>query len=210
MQAVHGVKALNRQSVRERKRRFRALDLFVNMGDGLEDWKVFRTLNPGFLPDIAYVGASHLTSLEGKAEKKPMIYWYRDALRKVWRYMDPDGVYLDALLGLEWDIRLFQDWDESIAGAGTLGRSVPHANWHTGEIVIEFKTEFQTALFALMRDHWRAKVCPECGQYFIADKTAQSYCSPACYAEMKRKYALNYWRAKGSARRARKRRKKQK
>ena len=52
-----------------------------------------------------------------------------------------------------------------------------------------------------MQSRWRAKICPECGKYFVATKTAQSYCSARCYEEMKRKRALDYWRETGSVNR---------
>lgn len=79
-------------------------------------------------------------------------------------------------------------------------------DWQHGEITYQFETQFQEALYLLMRESWRAKVCPSCGKYFIADKPAQRHCSSACYGDMKRKRAMEWQRnARREAKRKRKR-----
>jgi hypothetical protein len=201
-------RVLNRKAGDEREGLFQALETFANMGDGRGDPKLFLRMCPRFFPEVAYSGVG--TWASGERTTKPMIYWYRDALRTLWRGHDTNGVYLNAMLGLEWDsVEIAKAWDDAIEGLGTIGLSRPRADWASGEIILEFSTDFQRALFALMKDSWRAKVCPECKRFFIASKTAQAYCSPTCYGEMKRKYSLRYWRRTGSATRAA-RRKKQK
>lgn len=65
-----------------------------------------------------------------------------------------------------------------------------------GIISWEFGCQFQRAVYDLMQDRWRAMVCPNCGKYFVADKTAQKYCSPECYLEKKGMQALDYYNRK--------------
>jgi hypothetical protein len=74
----------------------------------------------------------------------------------------------------------------------------PLVNGVTGEITWEFGCTLQQSVYELMQQRWRAMVCPECGKFFLADKTRQVYCSSACFGEMKRKRALDYWNRKGS------------
>lgn len=201
-EATVKARASNRKAGNERERLFSALEAFVNLGDGRRAWKLFRKQSPTFLPDFAYAGAVRWSTDESPESKKPSLYALRDGLRRVWRGIDPGGAFLNALLGVSYDdAALYKDWDESTEGGITLGMSHPHADWQTREITFDFKYEFQWALFALMKDAWRAKVCPECSRFFIATKTAQAYCSSACYGDMKRKSSLDYWRRVGSAKR---------
>ena len=61
--------------------------------------------------------------------------------------------------------------------------------------------DLQQAVYELMQCRWRAKVCPICGKYFIAAKTATQYCSTKCTTEAKNRRSLNWWTRKGSAKR---------
>lgn len=81
----------------------------------------------------------------------------------------------------------------------------PLVNGITGAITWEFGCALQQSVYALMQQRWRAMICPECRKFFLADKTRQVYCSSACFGEMKRKRALDYWNRKGSAERDRRR-----
>ena len=75
----------------------------------------------------------------------------------------------------------------------------PVVDGNTGTITWSFGSPFQRAIYDLMRDRWRAMVCPNCGRYFVADKTAQRYCSSECYLEKKGMKALDYWNRIGRA-----------
>src|ERR1022692_1460581 len=75
------------------------------------------------------------------------------------------------------------------------------ADWQTSGIRCEFKTNFQNAIYSLMQESWRAKICPICRKYFVAGKSAQAYCSHECYVERKNKASLDYFRKKGRAKR---------
>jgi hypothetical protein len=75
------------------------------------------------------------------------------------------------------------------------------ADWQTSGIRCEFKTNFQNAIYSLMQESWRAKICPICRKYFVAGKSAQAYCTHDCYVERKNKAALDYWKSEGKAKR---------
>jgi hypothetical protein len=164
-----------------------------------------------------------------KTRQKTPLLFYRDCLRKVWNGNDHEGVFLRVLLGFELEVRnkevlnidslfipvgcwekdgeriltslipgqsLDPDKQTSIAGLPP-GRAI--VNGVTGAITWGFGCTLQQSVYELMQQRWRAMVCPECRKFFLADKTRQVYCSSACFGEMKRKRALNYWNRKGSA-----------
>jgi hypothetical protein len=80
-------------------------------------------------------------------------------------------------------------------------------DWRSGEIRYEFDPKFCQAVYLLMKESWRARVCQICKRYFVAAKPAQFYCSTKCYGEGKRRRALDWWRKEGSARRQKSKRK---
>jgi hypothetical protein len=82
---------------------------------------------------------------------------------------------------------------------------IPDVDGVSGEIRWTFGSEFQQAVYELMKHRWRAMVCPTCGKFFVADKTARKHCSTECYAEAKRKSSLERWHAIGKAEREEKR-----
>ncbi|HTC95711.1 MAG TPA: hypothetical protein VK699_19875 [Terriglobales bacterium] len=171
--------------------------------------------------DWAKIRAEVPESLE---PSKPSLLWYRDRLRAVWTNNDPNGINLSILLGFEEEAREAartqfpadpsipapvilpllirgKSLAQSQETIGGLPRGKPRVNGLTGAIEWEFGCELQQAVYELMPNRWRARVCPECGKYFIADKTAQTYCSLQCYGEMKRKRSLDYWRREGNKKR---------
>jgi hypothetical protein len=77
----------------------------------------------------------------------------------------------------------------------------PIVNGATGAIDWKFGCALQQAVYELMQQRWRAMVCAECSKFFLADKTRQVFCSPACCGEARRKRALDYWNRKGKAER---------
>jgi hypothetical protein len=160
-----------------------------------------------------------------RAGVKTHLLWYRDHVRAVLTRNDSDGARLSILLGFEEQAKASGYLDSAalvtigmIPGKSTveslsmtnldvLPRGHAVVNGITGAIEWEFGCALQRAVYELMRYRWRAKVCPECGRYFIADKTAQAHCSTACYQEKKRKQSLDYWRREGSVRRDERKRK---
>ena len=79
------------------------------------------------------------------------------------------------------------------------------ADWTCGEWRYEPLNDFQRAVYALWRESWRARTCPECTRLFIAAKPPQLYCGVACSNVARRKRDLAFWRAKGDARRRKRR-----
>ena len=92
------------------------------------------------------------------------------------------------------------DEDQQTTVAG-LPPGKPLVDGVTGAITWQFGCTLQQSVYDLMQQRWRAMVCPECGKCFLADKTRQVYCSSACFGDMKRKRALDYWIRKGKAKR---------
>jgi hypothetical protein len=152
-----------------------------------------------------------------RACTKPPLLWYRDCLRSVWLRNDPNGAYLSVLLGLEKQAEALgiidripvvrpllipgQPTDPDKQQSRGLPQGQPWADGVTGEIGWRFGCGLQQAVYDLMQSRWRARVCPECGRYFIAGKTAQTFCSTRCAGEMKRKRALEWWHREGTAQR---------
>jgi hypothetical protein len=146
------------------------------------------------------------------------LLWYRDRLRAVWAANDPTGANLCVLYGLEkqahnigigqpFVVRTVLIPGESLDPSkhetvGGLPQGTPVVNGVTGEITWKFGCDLQQSVYDLMQCRWRAKICPECGRYYVADKTAQTLCSTRCFQEAKRKRALAYWNREGRARRA--------
>ena len=168
-----------------------------------------------------------------KAWLKPPLLFYRDRLQSVWALDDPEGVCLKLLLGFEKELgrrnfsgklllpakfgdkrgRGLPDIVADIPGqpvdremqttyAG-LPPGKPIVDGVTGAITWKFGCTLQQSVYELMQQRWRAMVCPECGKFFLADKTRQTYCSSVCFGEMKRKRALDYWNRVGRAERDR-------
>jgi hypothetical protein len=151
-----------------------------------------------------------------EATTTPLL-WYRDVLRAVWSRNDRTGAGLCVLYGLETrtkpaDIPVEKKQvgllpitlsylDPSLRPTHGLPEGWPVINGNSGEINWEFPCEFQQAVFELMKWRRRAMICPECGRYFIADKNAQVYCSPACSGAAKIAHSLEYWNRIGSAKR---------
>ena len=74
--------------------------------------------------------------------------------------------------------------------------------WGAGTIRYVSYTDFQRAIWLLFCETWRAKVCPVCSLYFIAEKPAQAYCSNSCSSRAHQSSSLRWWREKGVKRRA--------
>jgi hypothetical protein len=204
-QGTVAAKTANRKAAEQQ---FEALAAFANLGDTAEDWKRFRLQWPNFFPehltDWMYKSALEWNKYadEVKAEAKPTLLWYRDCLRSVWSRNDAEGINLKILLGFEKDVSRFQRSlvrplivpgqpanpdKQTISG---MPEGKPVVNGLTGQIEWHFGSQLQQSIYDLMQHRWRAMVCPICGKFHVASKTAQKYCSPECYAEFKRRDSL--------------------
>lgn len=165
------------------------------------------------------------TDLPAGVTLLPPLLWYRNRLRAVWARNDQHGYCLAILLGFENEAKKiaaghpgevsFELMARPLAIPGLspkeavkdnsagLPQGRPAINGVTGAITWEFGCEIQTAVYELMQERWRAKICPLCGKYFVAMKTAQKVCSAACAGDAARKRALTWWNQTGKKRRAR-------
>lgn len=157
---------------------------------------------------------------------RPYLLYYRNLLRAVWRREDPGGGCLKELLGFDAvgipfhekgekvkEDRELYIWPIEEPESTTIGpltwkaretetsiglpTGTPVVDGNTGTIGWDFDCPFQRAVYDLMQERWRAMVCPQCEKYFVADKTAQRYCSPECYLIRKGCKALDYYNRKG-------------
>jgi hypothetical protein len=162
--------------------------------------------------------------LEWPPAGQPFVRAFRDYLRRLWRfdfYKDDgsmmDGRYLEYLLGLETryavdppggliDATLpnqaFRDgWialRRQYQGVYCAGAASVLPQWRSSKFEYVSSNDFQKAVYLLLSESWRAKVCRRCGKYFIADKAAQVFCSTTCSNQSKLETGRRYWHEKGT------------
>jgi hypothetical protein len=185
-------------SARERKRLFAGLTAFVNAGGSQQEYEALAATWPTFWP--------HATQPPPVNEHARFLS-YRDTLRRVWRGGEKKAEEQAFLHDLAYLLGLIPRNDtaffiglEAVGELREASRIVPI--WGSGDVRYIGTGDFETALWLLSRESWRAKVCGECGRYFIATKPAESYCSPECQNEAKRKQRLEWWNKAGKFRRA--------
>jgi len=90
-------------------------------------------------------------------------------------------------------------WRRHWESFGGLPAGRPVAVGDTGNMGFQFGCQFQSAIYDLMQDRWRAKVCSwsKCRKYFIADKRGRKYCLEKCCWDKKLEHALVYYHRKG-------------
>jgi hypothetical protein len=91
--------------------------------------------------------------------------------------------------------------DKQTATCCGLPIGTPVVDGDTGNIGWEFGCKFQTDVYYLMQERWRARTCPWCNKYFVADKAMRKYCSTKCSGERKQKQVLDFYHHGGKARR---------
>jgi hypothetical protein len=205
-------------------KRFRLMypDFFPSPSSSFK-WPGFRDLTE-WMYTFAEDWWKDLADLPPERRPLPPLLWYRNRLRAVWSRNDQHGYGLAILLGFEREAKNIakehpgeiyydllvspvlvpgQPLDPSKQNAdGGLPQGRPLINGVTGEIRWEFGCALQQGVYDLMQNRWRAKVCPNCGRFFIAAKTAQKVCSVRCSDDVKRERALAYWNETGSKMRA--------
>lgn len=210
---------VNRLAPKERERLFCGLERFVRTGDSIEEFRELAKLWPSFWPRTLLDGQG--SSLAWDDDSHDLFLVFRNALRYVWTPL-PDAVKRGAvsfLLGTGGEFETLeaggavllpvQGLNEAWAkitkyrpsGADT-SRPLLYPQWSTGEIAYRPGNDFQSAIYVLLKESWRAKVCARCSTYFVASKPAQLYCSTACSGGVKKDRALKWWRSEGAKRRA--------
>jgi hypothetical protein len=228
------MKSSNRLA-RDKAVMFEALARFANLEDAPSDWARFRIMYPDFFPQEInswmYEGAEEWSKYAADLPHLlPPMLWYRNRLRAVWARTDQHGYNLAVLLGFERDAAAIAEAHRGEMEIETLSRTalIPGRPWveavklHlaqglpigkavidgvTGQISWEFGSKLQQAIYELMQERWRAKICPECGRFFIATKNAGKFCSVTCTGQAKKERALTYWNETGSKKRAKARKK---
>ncbi len=214
--------ASNKLATDERSRLYGGLERFVNLSDGYEDYLKFAAQWPTFFP-IRIVEKNKV--IEWSPECHVLVLAYRDLLREVWAPSPnlPKQKSLAVLLGIDQRFLQFAASrkdaplkDFPLANAfRQLRESHPNMSlafasfgglspdWIAGQFLYTPQNDLQSAVYALFRESWRARICAHCAAYFIAGKPAQLYCSTTCSNRAKQKRSLEWWRREGAARRKR-------
>jgi len=209
-------------STNEKARLFAALEKFVNLGDTIEIYGRFLAQWPMFLPaSIKYIVSEDNPEALFVDWATPACHRialvYRNVLRRLWV---KDQQALDSGLGsflLGFDNALGTDLNPAIPGLDEAWREFKtsyrwwqierpdlYVHWRLGAFLYNPITDFQRAVYILFRESWRAKVCPCCSRFLVAQKPAQTYCSNRCYGVAKQSRGLDWWRQHGEGwRRAR-------
>ena len=202
-----------------REQLFAALEKFANVGDGVEEYRSFGRQSSYFWP-VPLSGSRKEPEWTVPGHK--LFLAYRNALRHVWRsdQVVSNHNLLSILLGIDhvflMHVALGEPGhgpitDSFSAGWHELNATYPEAqyssppsiapSWRSGEFHYTAVNDFQTAVYILFRESWRAKICVNCSAYFVAEKPARLYCSTRCSAEIKKKRGLQWWRNKGAEKR---------
>src|ERR1039457_3363785 len=188
----------SKRLAKDKLRLFEALAAYVNMKDTPAEWQRFRLMYPEFFPQelsawmYQLAEEWHKFSAEIKSTLPPLL-WYRNRLRSIWARTDQHGYSLAVLLGFEKEAQAIAEGHRGEIGfegfyrtARVPGRTLfdqfdvgkvkglPQGstaiNGVTGQIRWEFGCKLQQAIYELMQERWRAKICPTCGKYFVAMK----------------------------------------
>jgi hypothetical protein len=211
----------------EKNRLFAGLEKFANLGDTFEDYQEFLVQWPTFLPaSIKYIE-------ENNPEARPLnwstpechrfVLVYRGVLKRLWiKDQEALGTGLGSFIlgidnalgtGLVPYIPGFdQAWSQLKACYWRLQIEPPNlfAHWGSGAFLFNPLTDFQKAAYILFRESWRARVCPLCSGFFIAQRAPQIYCSPTCYGMTKRRRGHEWWNQNGKEWRAQRKKTSQK
>jgi hypothetical protein len=220
--------AVKHRAPEEKVRLLAGLEVFVNVGDSDEEYRKLQIQIPRFWPlrlRGPFGPGGFDQPLEWPPVGQPFILAFRDYLRRLWRsdfYEDDgsmvDGRYLEYVLGLETryavdppagliDAKLpnqaFRDgwmalWKEH-EGVYCSGPASVVPQWRSSKFEYVGSNDFQEAVYLLLSESWRAKVCRWCEKYFIADKAAQMFCSTDCSNQSKLEIGRRYWHEKGTS-----------
>jgi hypothetical protein len=183
------------------------LERFINARDSPEDYRALSKAWPTFWPvnikgrDPNSPGTAP-ARLNWRDEARPLFVFYRDTLRSIWTRnpaTSTNGTFINALFGLQLPIEQVKKCFPELSPTAATTSFYPE--WGAGVIRFVSNTDFQRAIWLLFCELWRAKVCPSCSAYFIAEKPAQNYCSISCSGRAHQSNSLKWWREKGAKRR---------
>jgi len=196
---------LNRLSTSGKRRLLRGLERFVNTDESEEAYVALSKAWPTFWPVSLFDSATgQLLNWHPKA--RALLLVYRDVLRSLWRGASTAPLSLEFLLGLTDDLRdalktaRYEDETyyatdfaaldpaaEQIVGVCPQSSVAvqPHLylGWNREKPSYGGVCDFQNAVWLLWSQRWRARVCKQCQNYFVAQKKHQLYCSVECSRE---------------------------
>lgn len=195
------------------------LERFANTGDSLDEYRDLAKAWPTFWPLPIEDGHGRDLSWDDKAH--PLFIFCRDTLRNFWTRdaaTISNGLCVELLFGTIDRQRIFGDLTPSRPQWGFAVTRLKYAypevcvgnipqpaifwpNWNQGTVEYTSQSDFQRAFWSLFRESWRAKVCPSCSTYFLAEKPPQLYCSVACSNSAHRASSLKWWNQEGAQRR---------
>lgn len=74
--------------------------------------------------------------------------------------------------------------------------------WKLGDFAFVPENDFQRAMYILLRQSWRARICPRCQMYFVARRPKQTFCGTVCSAGSRLASKLEWWKRVGKKRRS--------
>jgi hypothetical protein len=205
---------LNQRASVDTQSLFAALEAFTNLGDSFEEYRAFMAAHPTFWP-VEFRAGDDVFGWGKDLDLHQLTIICRDYLRALWRGggdVDGQSTLLKILLGLGLEGGGPELLGYKVHVSGVQGEHPPYlhttplmgAEWATGEFRYAPQNDFQRAVYALWRESWRARTCPECARLFIAAKPPQLYCSVPCSTAARQKRDRDNWHARGdSQRRAR-------
>lgn len=185
-------RSLRRDLRRARPRLFKALGEFVNIRRDAEGWVQFRKRWPSFFPDSEYDKVAR--------GQRPSVFDYPYWLNQIWIGGETEP-YLPIMMGIKdapapaEDLTDDERWS---LGLATLPAEFA-LDWDAGTFRYHGSCDFQRALYLLLLDSWRARVCEKCEAKFIAARAAQKFCSTDCSESMQREFRRRWWAEHGAA-----------
>jgi len=185
---------------------WKGLERFINTGESLADYSGLSKAWPTFWP-TTIEGQDPNTAekmqivLNWHANAHPLFLFYRNVLRSVWirTLASTNGTFINLLFGLNLPLEQIESCFPGYSAKGAPTSFYPE--WGAGVIRFVSNSDFQRAIWLLFCERWRAKICPACSLYFIAEKSAQTYCSLSCGNRAHQSNSLRWWREKGAKRR---------
>lgn len=175
---------------KDRWKLFRGLEEFASIRADKEGWAHFQKRWPHFFPEREYERIAN--------DVTPSIADYPYFLDQIWMGGENEP-YLGIMLGIRPTPKPEELNPEESAAAHL--SSIPPAlfqlDWNEGSIRYFGGCDFQTALYLLYRESWRARICEVCEANFIAKRTAQKYCSTDCSESMQREVKKKWWAEHG-------------
>jgi hypothetical protein len=173
---------IERDLQKDRPRLFRALEEFANIRSDDQAWTHFKKRYPRFFPEGEY----------DRAERGvlPSVREFPRWLSEIWLGNTLPTVTL--LLGIKPEVH------KSVPIPRI--RHIPAqfwVNWYEGTLQYRGMCMFQRALYLLLRESWRARICENCDGKFIARRAAQKYCSSDCSQNAQRELKRTWWATHG-------------